>query len=205
MGTTIRPFNAIDGIELMELVLKDIRRQMEQDYHFRRNTAYPMFAYNFKMAINVYPSEPQNWEFSAKGQHKTDPSFEPTPEGVVEIDFDNQKMVAAPQGQTVDSARREAGIPVTAPKRTAGPDGSRVTVDAPQVDLTKANQPQVTTEEPKSQTNVQREGGKVFARSVTQRTAAAPHGVEAAPQQGSRPSDADAEEIINREKNAPQE
>jgi len=199
MSTTIRAFNAINGRELMEILLKEIRTQMEADFHFRVNLTYPLIAWNWKVCVDAYPSEPPKWEVTSGTKEIRATGVEGVPDvDPVQIDFTGGKTVAAPQGQTVDAARREANIPVPTPRKAPGPEGARMTVDAPHVEIPSTPARPSQTEEKKSETNIER-GGKVFARSVVQRTAAAPDGVEAAPQQGSRPTAADVEKIIERE------
>ena len=39
-------FNAINGSELMEKILRDVRKNLEKDERFRHHATYPNVAYN---------------------------------------------------------------------------------------------------------------------------------------------------------------
>jgi hypothetical protein len=185
---------------MAKIILTNIKNNLDNDHRFRKNVAYPQFSFRWKIAIDVYPSEPPQFAVEGSIQTVKAPGAM-IPEGtpIVEIDIEGGTTVAAPiAGSTADAARREAGIPVPSPRSVKGPGGSRITVDAPNVDHSSAPKPPDSEEK----ANVEK-GGKVFARSVTQRTKAAPEGVDALPQAGSKPTMEDVQKII--EKEGPQE
>jgi hypothetical protein len=198
MGNTIlRPFNALSGQEVKKRILTEIERQLDADYRFRVNVTYPLISWRWKLAATVYPGEPANWEVNV-GPVNTRHAESPMPDAdapTVEIDLGGGSDVSGPSGGgiTADAARRDAGIAVPSPRRVAGPDQSRVTVDAPVITPQVAASALGFEQEKKSDTNVEK-GGRVFARSVTAKTRAAQEGVEVAPAAGTSPTHS-AEEI----------
>jgi hypothetical protein len=171
-GSTLKPYNALNGREVMEIILNEMRRQLEADTRFTQHQTYPLISWSWKLAVNVYPNEPNKWEASVGPKTIGDP--EASHElAEVQIDLGTSRDVTAPAGQTADSARRDGGIAVPSPRQVKGPGGNRMVVDAPDIKPTEAPRATVTSAE---KTNVEK-GGKVFARSVTARTPAAPEGV----------------------------
>jgi hypothetical protein len=206
MGTaapTIRPYNALNGIEIREIILSEIKRQLENDFRFRQNVAYPLISWSWKLAVNAYPLDPPQFEVNVADKVITAPGAEGfLPEGaVVEIDIGSSRDVTAPAGETADAARRSANISVPTPRSVKGPGGQRMVVDAPAIDL-KGVPTEVSASA--AQTNVPK-GAGVFGRSVTARTKAAPDGAEVAPAAGSKPDEARAQQIADLEGKAPAE
>lgn len=210
MGT-IRPFNALTGAEAKKMILTEIERQLDADYRFRANITYPVIAWRWKLAATVYPGEPANWEVNVgpkvqQAVATADKDRPPMPgedAPSVEIDMTGGRDVGAGTsigGLTADGARREAGMPVPTPRRVVGPEGSRMTVDAPVLSTGVAVTVGESTEEKAAQTNVDK-GGRVFARSVTAKTAAAPAGVEVNPAAGASPTHSaeDIQTILEKE------
>jgi len=202
-ATSIRPFNAINGTELKKIILTRIQNQLNADTRFGHHLTYPQMSWRFKLAINVYPSEPSSMEVEIGPETVKAPGAELLPADTphVEIDIGGGSDITAPVpgGQTADAARREAGLAVPAPQAIPGPGGERVTVDVPGL-----VPPKTAPEPTREVTNVEA-GGRVFARSVTQRTAAAPEGTEVLPQAGTRPGVEEVQEILRREGAAPPE
>jgi hypothetical protein len=193
----VRPFHALAGDEVAKIILEDIKRNLENDFRFKRNLTYPQVAFRWKIAIDAYPTEPSQFSVESDVKVLKAPGLTELPQDAVsvEINLEGEKTVAAPiSGATADAARREAGIAVPAPRSVKGPGGQRVIVDAPQVDHTALGRPSVSSGE----ANVEK-GGKVFARSVVQRTKAAPEGTEVLPQAGVRPTVEDVQEILDRD------
>ena len=215
MGT-LRPFNALNGTEVKKAILKEIERHLDNDFRFRANVAYPLISWRWKLAANIYPGEPANWDVNVGPVTQLAPPNEdgkrpPMPQDgdpVVEVDLQGGSTVGAGSqlgGQTPDALRRDAGLPLPSPRRVVGPGDSRVTVDAP-LDTGKASAAQTADLEPVSVTNENR-GGRVFARSVTARTKAAPTGAEVAPAAGSSPTHSaeDIQKILENEASAPKD
>jgi hypothetical protein len=201
----VRPFNALNGLELKKILLKEIERHLDNDFHFRQNVAYPLISWQWKLACNVYPGEPPTWDASigpkeirASGAEGFVPETDP-----VQVDIGATRDVSAPAGETADSVRRESDIPVPAPRAVRGPGNQRMVVDAPAVgpgvNATSAPEPSAP-----AQANADK-GGRIFGRSVTARTKAAPDGVEVLPAAGTKPGIEETQEILEREANAPKE
>jgi hypothetical protein len=107
---------------------------------------------------------------------------------LTQIDLSGHREVAAPQaGQTADAARRSEGIAVLSPKRVPGPADSRMTIEAPIAASPPATTITLGTEAVKEKANVEK-GGRVFGRSVTQKTRAAEDGVAVPEAAGSSPT-----------------
>jgi hypothetical protein len=201
----VRPFNALSGLELKKIIIKEIERHLDNDFHFRQNVAYPLISWSWKLAANVYPGEPPNFEVNiadkqirASGNEEFVPQSDP-----VQVDLGSTRDVTAPAGESADSVRRESGIPVPAPRTVKGPGGQRMVVDAPPVGPGTAPVSPAPAEVT-AQANAER-GGRIFGRSVTVKTAAAPEGVEVLPASGTKPGIAEVQEILQREANEPKE
>jgi hypothetical protein len=209
MGATLRPFNALNGQEVKKRILTEIERQLDADYRFRGNVAYPVIAWRWKMVATVYPGEPANWEVNVgpvivQAPPTADKDRPPMPNEVdpkVEVEFSGGSDVGAGTavgGVTADALRRDTGLPVPTPRKVAGPAESRMTVDAPVLPTSVV----VETAKPeqRSEANIEK-GGRVFARSVTAKTAAAPAGVEVAPAAGASPTHSaeDIQKILEQE------
>jgi hypothetical protein len=195
-GSTLKPYNALNGREVMEIILSEMRRQLEADTRFTQHNTYPLVSWQWKLAVNVYPNEPNKWEASVGPKTIGDPEAANDPNlAEVQIDLGTSRDVTAPAGETADSARRDGGIAVPSPRQIKGPGGNRMVVDAPDIKPAEAPRASVTSAE---KTNVEK-GGKVFAKSVTQKTAAAPEGLEVGGPAGSAPDETRAQQIIDYE------
>jgi hypothetical protein len=196
VGPTLKPYNALNGREVMEIILSQIRRNLEADTRFSQHQTYPLISWRGKVAFNVYPNEPNKFDVDLGGGTLGDPKAAEDPNlKEAQVDIEIGSDVTAPAGQTADSARRDAGIAVPTPRTVKGPGGNRMVVDAPDLKPTEPPRATVTQADSKNVPS----GGKVFARSVTQRTAAAPEGVAVDGPSGT-PVDAErAQQILEKE------
>ena len=48
-------FNAIQGNEAMEMILRDLRKSLEKDERFRHHVTYPCLAYKFSLSMKYEP------------------------------------------------------------------------------------------------------------------------------------------------------
>lgn len=193
----LRPFNAITGRELKEIILSELKRHLDADSRFANHVTYPVFSYRWALAVNAYPSEPPEFEVKVGPLTVKAPGAD-MPEGdapVIEIDLGGGKDVTAPApgGVTADAARRDAGIAVPSRQIVRGPDETRISVDVPLAE--KAANQQTGPQVEKVAANVEK-GGRMFGRSVTQRTKAAPEGIDVPAQAGSAPGTDDVQKII---------
>ncbi|HXP82590.1 MAG TPA: hypothetical protein VN976_22010 [Verrucomicrobiae bacterium] len=205
MGSpTLRPFNALNGLELKKIILKEIENYLDNDFHFRQSAAYPLISWGWKAAFNMYPNEPGHFEVSIGPKEIRAPGYEGTPEAdPVQVDIGATRDVTAPAGQSADSARRDANLPIPATRVVKGPGGQRMVVDAPSIGPGAAAVSSAG-EEPAVQTNADK-AGHIFARSATVKTKAAPDGVEVLPAAGTKPGIEETQQILEREANAPKE
>jgi hypothetical protein len=192
-----RSFNALNGNELKKAILTQIQRQMDADTRFSQHLAYGRCAWRFKIAIDTYPNDmDRKFEVeSGADLMPPQPRREIGPdEKPVQIDIEGERTVAAPvAGDTADQVRRDSGLPVPKTHTVAGPEGSRIQVDAPEVPIPSADAEQSPT------ARVQSSGTHASARSVAVRTRANPKGVTAPETAGSAPSEADMAKIIEKE------
>lgn len=194
VGPTLKAFNGLNGRELAKILVVELERALNADTRFSQHLTYPLVSWQWKISIKAYPNEPPEF------QVEIGPKSIGYPEAAnslaeVEINLGASREVTAPVGETADSARRDAGIPVPSPRTVKGPGGNRMVVDAPDIKPTEVPRPTVTADETK---NVGK-GGKVFARSVTAKTAAAPEGIEAGGPAGSAPDEERVRQILEKE------
>lgn len=50
-----RFFNALTGRELIELIISDLRKTLEEDDYFDQATVFPILKYEFGIKIEAYP------------------------------------------------------------------------------------------------------------------------------------------------------
>jgi hypothetical protein len=194
-----RSFVALNGEEVKKAILADIANQLNADYHFRQHLSYALITWQWKMAVDVYPSEIKPFEVNAgatlspKGAREIEVGEKPQ-----EFDFVGSRDVTAgvAGGQSADSLRRETGQPIHQAKSIAGPGGERITVEAPVIPVEARESTSVRTERP-SQTDVAGPKG-IVARRAALKTKANPGGVEVNEKAGSAPTEADAEKIIEK-------
>ncbi|HEY0800684.1 MAG TPA: hypothetical protein VGD54_07560 [Steroidobacteraceae bacterium] len=197
----VRPFNALSGTEIRDALLSQIKRGLDNDHHFRHHLTYPVVTWAYKAVIRAYPHDPAEFAVELSGTILAPGAEMPAEDApFIEIEISGDSNVTAPYGQTADAVRREAGIPVPTPRSVKGPGNQRLVVDAPPIDLKGA--PVLEQEEPRA--NVSK-GGKIFGRSVTAKTPAAPHGAEPAPPAGTKPGIEETQQILEKEALAPSE
>jgi hypothetical protein len=198
MATAIRPFQAITGLELKKIILAQIEREMDNDCRFRNSVTYPRLTWAWALNVKYHPGEPGEFNIEVSKDFISPGAPEPKTDAKEEnFQIGATSMVDAPvQGETADSARREAGLAIPTPRQVKV-GGTKLTVDAPEISPTGS--------EPAPQrepvTNIRR-GGKIFGRGVTLKTAAAPDGVEVEPAAGHAPGTEDVQKILKQENEA---
>ena len=169
---------SMNGEKLRDIVVNDITNQLNADSRFRHHLSYPQVAFHWKTAVDATEAGPVTQIDNSGGLDVTAPS---------------------PGGVSADAARRGAGLGVPVPTAVKGPSGDRVTVDAvpvgPRGAMTSGPAPDDAA---RSVTNVE-EHGRVFARSVSIKTEANPHGVEVDGPAGSKPDVERVQEILAKE------
>jgi hypothetical protein len=199
-----RPFIALSGDEIKKAILNEIQRQLDADYRFKQHLTYPMVSWRWELAMKLYPTDGPDVHVVLDKTIKAPGAVPPFSGITKDFVLSGERIVAAPSaGETADQVRRDSNLPVPQPRTVAGPAGSKVTIDAPEI-------PTGTQSAPAAE---QREGGaarvisqsKETARSVTVRTRAHPTGHMPTPVPGTPPDETRAAEIANREAKEPPE
>lgn len=116
-----KEFNPINGAEMAELILKDLRQRMSRDPRFRPHLVYPQFAYAFNLGIAYYPSDNGPFETAIvgligqapAGQAKLTAPVPPIPPiGTFDLDTANGQVAFVPEPADVTTAEENA--PATA-------------------------------------------------------------------------------------------
>jgi hypothetical protein len=201
-----RSFNALSGLELKTAILKQIQRQLDADTRFSQHLTYARISWRWRMAIDFYPNDMDQKFESETGADQRPPAVNEAgvprreiavDEKPIQVDISGDRTVAAPiAGVSADQARRESGQPVPTTKIVAGPEGSRIAVDAPEIPVPGHNDKSEVIEGSRVETNVPGAKGTV-ARRATIRNRANPTGVAVAPTAGSAPTEEDMQKIID--------
>ena len=62
-----KPFNAINGLEALEMVVQDIRNQLSRDGRFRQNLTYHQLSYAVRINVNTYPADAGSFTEAVSG------------------------------------------------------------------------------------------------------------------------------------------
>jgi len=207
-NTIARPFNALSGEELKRIIMNEIQRQLDADYRFKNHLTYPQISWAWDLHVKAYPSDIPEFRIHLEKTiraPKTEQMDAPPPPRedapVVEFDLGTSRLVAAPTGETTDSARRDAGLPVPAPRVVAGPAGSKVLVDAPDIPIPGNEPEKPASVQPSSAARVVARAREA-AKSVSARTRANPKGVLVDLPDGASPPDEARLQQIDEKENA---
>ena len=127
--TTQRPFLAINGHEAKQIILREIEKKLDSDWHFRQNVAFPLVRWAWRLDLQI------------GGVTRTEVVMEAGQEndGVAEesIATEHSRIIEAPaEGQTADAVRREMGLGVPEPRPVLVGVGQRTIVDEPEHPVT---------------------------------------------------------------------
>src|SRR5260370_36720301 len=108
-STVSRPFNALSGKEILEIIVMEIKRNLEADYRFKQHLTYPMVSWKWVLAAKVYPSEQPDIKVEIEKTRKPPGLPEPfTRFDPIEITVETERTVAPPAaGQQAAAARHE--------------------------------------------------------------------------------------------------
>ena len=122
-----RVFNALNGQELKDLILSEIRKQLDADPRFESHLTYPVVEWESVTKIDAYPVADAHMEIETKGSVGTEEAVEKArkKQTAEKIVVKSARKIG-PEGQAPDEARAEVGLPVMVPTPTK--DG--VTFDA---------------------------------------------------------------------------
>lgn len=62
-----KPFNAINGLEALEMVVQDIKNQLSRDGRFRQNLTYHQLSYAVRINVNTYPADAGSFTEAVSG------------------------------------------------------------------------------------------------------------------------------------------
>jgi hypothetical protein len=106
-------FNALNGLEVPEVILNEVRRAFEQYPDFAQHITFPRVSWKWRLEMEVYPREPALIRIESEGQSGL-AEFAPEPgEKARRICFVGEREVTAP-----DQVRDEEGLAVSQPRRT---------------------------------------------------------------------------------------
>jgi len=111
----VRLFNALNGAEVKEIILADIRRAMEDDMQFQKHLTYPKVEWTWQLTVKASPTEPPQFRQQAEGEI-TVKQAEPE---VTVLSGGRSVTKSAEQAdaQAPDEARRDGGLPVPSPTK----------------------------------------------------------------------------------------
>ena len=111
-----RVFQALNGAELKDIILKKIAQEFDANPRFRPHLTFPLVSFGFRVHITAYPMEPPSIDVAGTGKVGDQ-------EGVdldhpVESEMMGSVHIDAPRdgGLTPDEAREQADLPVTRPE-----------------------------------------------------------------------------------------
>ncbi len=126
---TTRLFNALNGQELKKIILQQVEKAMDEDFHFRRHLTYPVVSFDWKLVVSAYPLQPPKFEITAEHDVVAAPAGEeipvPKPEEIGTFELQGSRKAAAP-----DQHREESGQQIPSPT-VVGRPGERVVVERP--------------------------------------------------------------------------
>lgn len=117
---TTKLFNALNGLELREIILKQVTKALDDDWHFRRNLTYPIVRFKFRLDIHAYPQDPPEFDVETEAAMSIDPEFQPEVVDGVPIGQEHIELAGGAKIEAPDKAREESGLPVPSPERAAG-------------------------------------------------------------------------------------
>ncbi len=107
-------FNSLNGEELIEVILNDIRQALELTGEFKQHQGFPLVRVRFNVSVNSYPKQTLEEEPKIKTQGEVVlPKGEETPTieaTTVVAEVRDDKVIDTP-----DLARRKAKIPIKVP------------------------------------------------------------------------------------------
>lgn len=134
--TVNRPFIAINGHEAKQIILREIEKKLDSDWHFRQNVAFPLVRWTWKLDMRIGGVSRTEVALEA-GQENGGPEEEA-------IAVEQERIIEAPaEGQTADAVRREVGIGVPEPRPVLVGVGQRTIVDEPE--FARTPEPEVVT------------------------------------------------------------
>ncbi len=126
---TTRLFNALNGQELKKIIMQQVEKAIDDDFHFRRHLTYPVVSFDWKLVVSAYPLQPPKFEIAAEHDVVAAPEGAeipvPKPGEIKTFELEGSSKIDTP-----DQARDESGQPIPTPT-VVGRPGERVVVERP--------------------------------------------------------------------------
>ena len=114
-----RVFNALNGQELKDLILADIRKELDADPRIESHLTFPVVEWTWELKIDAYPVAEPHMEIEAKGSVGTEEAVEKARKAqTAEKIIVKGTRKVSPEGQAPDEARAEVGLPISVPTPT---------------------------------------------------------------------------------------
>lgn len=72
MSTDIIPgqrlFNALNGRELAEIILAQVKAELHANYHMKQHLTYPRVKFKWNLTVEAYPLDPPEFVLSTEGE-----------------------------------------------------------------------------------------------------------------------------------------
>lgn len=126
---TTRLFNALNGQELKKIIMQQVERALDEDFHFRQHLTYPVVSFNWNLVVSAYPLQPPEFKIGAEHDIVAAPKGEeipmPKPEEIGTFELGGRSKIDTP-----NQAREESGQAVPTPI-VVGRPGEQVVVERP--------------------------------------------------------------------------
>ena len=112
-----RPYYALNGNEVVEIIRSEVERALEASGKFGIAKTFPQVSWKWTLEMDVYPSEPRQFEIKVEGKKKASdpvPGLEPLHMMIEGGREDIGKKISP------DQVRKEEGIPLLHPVQKKG-------------------------------------------------------------------------------------
>jgi len=127
----VRPYNALNGLELKQVILKQIETHLDATGEFMAGVTFPCVDISWNVSLKVYPKENPHIEAHGEISEKVE-GFNPRNRKPVELELAQNTLGIGAQvvgdpakenvelrpGVSPDTMRTEAGLPVLKPELT---------------------------------------------------------------------------------------
>lgn len=122
-----RVFTAVNGKELVDMILLDLKAKLLQDMDFEEAVTFPVVEYDCTLAIRAYPWRTEKWVDKSKSGRIGDEPAEHLGEPIT-AEVTAQEIID--KENPPDRARESRDMPVMIPGKS--PTGGKYYVDRPQ-------------------------------------------------------------------------
>ena len=114
-----RVFQAINGLELAQVIGHEVTQALLRDRHFRQHITYVTLSFTAQIEVRSYPAEPPSFKVQV-GETAPPGTILPETEEVVFRVTGGDPPGTDPMNTPPDLIRMSAGVPVTEPTRVEG-------------------------------------------------------------------------------------